>query len=162
MGSLRSVQPEWCLALSLQQQSVLLLAARGPDGIPKSHPCKNIQRAYRGTVLVAAARGRCLKYGERADSFMSLDRFGDDNCWANDVTYFFDGADQLPHHFFMHLMHGAEVIGYHHPDKRFMYRWYGFYERCCKDLHLTPETEREMDLRLNDWAGRGWDEPASA
>lgn len=32
-----SVQPEWCLSLPIQQQSVLFLAARGPDGIKKRH-----------------------------------------------------------------------------------------------------------------------------
>jgi hypothetical protein len=70
-----SVQPEWCRALPLQQQSVMLLAARGPDGVTKMHPCKGVVVAYRGCVLLAAKYGRELRFGERADSFMSLDAF---------------------------------------------------------------------------------------
>lgn len=148
-----SVQPEWCLALPLQQQSVLLLAARGPDGIPKSHPCKDIQRAYRGTVLVAAARRRCLEWGERADSFMSLDVFADHEKWYEACKNFYHEVDMLPHHFIMHLLHGAEILGYHHPDGRFRDRWWGFYLMGCEDMHVVPESKTEMDNRLNDIFG---------
>lgn len=107
-----SVQPEWCRALPIQQQSVLFLAARGPDGIAKNHPVKRIQRAYRGTVLVAAKYGRCLKWGEKADSFMGLDDFADSEAWRAIIEEFFLTADSLPHHFYMHLIHGAEILGY--------------------------------------------------
>lgn len=148
MSALLSVQPEWCLSLPLQQQSVLLLAARGPDGIPKTHPCKDVQRAYRGTVLVAAARRRELHYGEKADSFMSLDGFATE--WSTIVRRFFEVVDELPHHFTLHLLHGAEILGYKHPDQRFRGRWLEFYKTGCTDMHLWPETEMELDNRLND------------
>lgn len=151
MEKATSVQPAWCLNLTLQQQSVLLLAARGPDGIPKSHSCKDVQRAYRASVLVAAKRGRELYYGEKADTFMSLDMIADNDAWAEICKRFFDGIDQLPHHFIMHLMHGAEILGYKHPDIKMRIRWRGFYIDCCRDMHLEPETEEDMDERLNDW-----------
>jgi hypothetical protein len=143
-----SVQPDWCLNLPLQQQSVLLLAARGPDGIPKPHPCKDVQRAYRGTVLVAAARQRTLHWGEKADSFMSLDGLAGD--WDLIVKRFFESVDELPHHFVMHLLHGAEILGYHHPDRRFRERWLWFYFEGCNDMHVQPETQEQLDERLND------------
>lgn len=147
----RSVQPEWCLELPLQQQSVLLLGARGPDGIGKMHPCKDVQRAYRACVLVAAKRGRELEWGEKADSFMSLDLIADHAAWTEVVKRFFQTVDDLPHHFYMHLIHGAEILGYKHPDIRVRGRWLHFYRKCCRDLHLTPETQEDMDQRLNDW-----------
>lgn len=150
MSDTLSVQPDWCRALPLQQQSVLLLAARGPDGISKVHPCKAVVRAYRGTVLVAAARRRTLHWAEKADSFMSLDRFADQNRWRIDVDAFFDSVDELPHHYLMHLAHGAEIAGYKHPDERFRGRWLEFYFEVCHDAHMTGETEVEMDARLND------------
>lgn len=146
-----SVQPVWCLDLPVQQQSVLLLAARGPDGVAKNHPCKSVVRAYRGSVLVAAARRRTLEYGELADSFMSLDRFGSDVEWFADVRSYFDTADGLPHHYRMHLMHGAQILGYKHPDERFRLRWSMFYLMCVDDLHLWPESVHQMDARLDDW-----------
>jgi hypothetical protein len=152
-----SVQPEWCQFLPLQQQSVLLLAARGPDGIAKAHPCKRIQLAYRATVLKAAYYGREMRYWEKADTFMSLEEFSSDDLWQELIRDFFQHADSLPHHYYMHLIHGAEILGYKHPDERFRQRWSDFYFRCVKDSHLRPETESEMDERLSDWGRQAWD-----
>jgi hypothetical protein len=148
-----SVQPEWMTSLPLQMQSVLLLAARGPDGIAKYHPCKNVVRAYRGTVLVAAARKRPLEWGEKADSFMSLDRLAMPHLWYEDVKMFFEVIDELPHHYLMHLMHGAEILGYKHPDHRFAEAWHLLYEKMCEDMHLPMESEADLNLRLNDVFG---------
>jgi hypothetical protein len=152
----RSIQPPWCRKLTMRQQSVLFLAGRGGDGLPKHHPTKGVQRAYRGTILLAAKYGRLLEWGEVAGSFMSLDRFGNDQDWAVEITKFFDYVDEVPHHFYMHLMHGAEIIGYKHPDQRFRERWNEFYKKCVYDLHLTVETEEEMDIRLSDWNKVFW------
>lgn len=152
----KSVQPEWCLKLPLQQQSVLFLAARGPDGIAKAHPCKAIVQAYRACVLVAAKYGRCLEYGEHADSFMSLAAFADGSRWKALVDDFFLHEDALPHHYLMHLMHGAQILGHKHPDGRFRDRWIYFYTMMVAGLHLRAESEAEMDLRLNDWGRSRW------
>lgn len=157
LESVRSVQPDWCLRLAVQQQSVLLLAARGPDGIAKTHPCKEVQRAYRGTVLIAARFGRLLEWGERADTFMSLDVFADDARWEAAEDAFWQSVDDLPHHFLMHLLHGAEILGYKHPDERFRERWGWFYAHGVNSLHLNVESEIEMDARLCDWERESWD-----
>lgn len=157
-----SVQPVWCTKLPLQQQSVLFLAARGPDGIAKHHPCKGVVRAYRGTVLRAARYGRELHWGEAADSFMSLDRLADDHAWQEDVTAYFDTVDSLPHHYHLHLVHGAEILGYKHPDLRFRRRWHGFYLRAVDDAHMQPEDEALMDLRLSDWNRYEWEDGGAA
>lgn len=151
-----SVQPEWCRALSLQQQGVLLLGARGPDGVAKSHPCKVIQRAYRGTVFTAARYGRPLEWGERADSFMSLDLIADLEAWQMATDLFFETMDDLCHHYLMHFMHGAQILGYKHPGTGFRMRWGNFYKDFCDSLHLDPESEDKMDLRLNDWGREAW------
>jgi hypothetical protein len=153
-----SVQPEWCLDLPLQQQSVLLLAARGPDGIAKSHPSKRVQRAYRACVLHAAYEGGLMQWGQGHDhnTFMGLDEFGNNVLWQANIHWFFMSADDLPHHFLMHLLHGAEILGYKHPDERFWQRWRDFYLKGCEEMHLTPETESEMDERLNDWNREHW------
>ena len=154
-----TIQPEWCRKLYYQQQSVLLLAARGPDGIAKRHPCKAVVIAYRGTVLKAAMYGRQLRWGERADSFMSLDRFANTALWADDISTFFDHYDALPKHYLAHLMHGAQIVGYKHPDERFRDRWGAFYLELVDSLHLLPESEAQMDRRLCDWDRRHWDTP---
>lgn len=151
-----SVQPAWMTELSLQQQSVLFLAARGPDGIAKAHPCKDVQRAYRGTVLLAGRYGRPLTWGEQGDSFMCLQQFADLDAWRSVLDRFFDAQDALPHHYLMHLMHGAQILGYKHPDERFRDRWASYYFRAVDDLHLFAENERDMDHRLGDWGQNEW------
>lgn len=152
-----SVFPEWMASLTMQQQSVLVLAARGPDGIAKVHPCKDIVRAYRGTVLKAARFGRLLRWGEIADSFMSMDLIADRHSWARAMKAFFEVVDSLPHHYYLHLAHGAEILGYKHPDLDVRAAWNWFYLKSCEDMHLTPETEEEMDNRLSDWNKEAWD-----
>lgn len=152
-----SVQPEWAAGLPLQQQSVLFLAARGPDGIGKVHPCKGIVRAYRACVLAAARYGRPMEWGEKGDSFMGLDDFANDEMWAQATRLFFGASDGLPHHYLCHLYHGAQILGYKHPDERFRARWGGFYLQACDDLHVGQEPEDVMDGRLGDWGRREWD-----
>jgi hypothetical protein len=151
-----SVQPEWCRSLTLQQQSVLLLAGRGPDGVGKHHPCKPVHIAYRATIFLAGKYGRPLEWGERADSFMSLDLFGNDQWWETAVNEFFGNWDSLPAHYVKHLMHGAQILGFKHPDLRFRQRWSRLYLRFVEEFHLQPETEEQMDRRLGDWERKDW------
>ena len=149
---------EWMFPLPMQQQSVLVLACRGPDGVGKFHPTKEIVARYRATVLKAAYLGRAMRIDEGDDTtFMTLERFSDDMQWAQIVKAWFDHVDEVPHHYYMHLMHGAEIAGYKHPVELFRLRWRSFYYRCCHDLHLTPETEAEMHARLCDWQRQHWD-----
>lgn len=151
-----SVQPSWCLLLPLQQQSVLLLAARGPDGVGKDHPCKPVVVAYRATVLVAAKYGRSLEWGEKADTFMSLDVFADDARWQQALKAWFGSLDSLQHHYLMHFIHGAQILGHKHPDPRFASRWLSFYLESCGDMHLLAESEPQLDERLGDWDREHW------
>jgi hypothetical protein len=144
------------VTLTMQQQSVLFLAARGPDTAAKYHPCKPVVRAYRATVLMAAKYGRQLNWGERADTFMSLDVFADDAAWEVAVDEFFNVWSELPQHYLSHLMHGTQILGYHHPDRRFRERWHSFYLRCVDEYHLRPESKSDMDQRLGDWERKHW------
>lgn len=150
------VLQEWILDLPMQQQAVLVLACRGPDGCSKKHEVKDVILRYRASVLKSAHWGRALRLGEHAPTFMTLLGFGIDRAWESLVTSFFDHADSVPHHYYMHLMHGAEIAGYKHPDELFRSRWSRFYQRCCDDLHLGAESEVEMDARLSDWNREFW------
>lgn len=152
------VLPDWMFELTFQQQSVLILALRGPDGIAKNHPMKDVQRAYRGSVLKAAAYGRLLEFDETAYTFMSMEFFANGQNWREIVWRYFQHIDELPHHFHNHLMHGAQILGYKHPDERYRDRWGHFYDKCCNDAHLEPESVQKMDLRLADWGRENWDE----
>lgn len=152
----RQVFPEWMTQLGMQQQSVLMLGARGPDGIAKIHPCKDVVRAYRGTVFKAAKYGRLLDWGEKADSFMSLDLLGNFSEWRQVVRNYFNVVDELPHHYHSHLLHGAQILGYKHPMMSFKAAWNFFYMTACDDAHMNAESEQEMDARLSDWDQQFW------
>lgn len=56
---------DWMLQLSMQQQSVLVLACRGPDGVGKFHPTKQVVARYRATVLKAAYSPHADRRGRR-------------------------------------------------------------------------------------------------
>jgi len=144
--------PDWTEALPLQQQAVLVLALRGPDGFPKFYPaCKDILYYYRACVLKAAHFGRMLRDGEHCGSLMTLRGFSKDDLWQNCLNRFQEIEDELPIHFYTHLMHGAQVLAYKHPDLLTRSRWLSFYFQCCAYLHLPPEPETNMDERLADF-----------
>jgi hypothetical protein len=151
------VTPEWMDTLSCQQQTVILLATRGPDGIRKDHPCKDITRAYRGTVFRAAMFGRWLEPGEHGDDFMSLRDMRNLSIWDTVVKQYLRSVDELPHHYHLHLMHGAHIIGCYHPENSIGRGWHYFYMKCCDDMHVNYETKEQMDERLDDWERKYWD-----
>lgn len=153
----------WVFNLSMQQQSVLVLALRGPDGVAKFHPCKEIVKHYRATILKAAYLGRPLTPQEHEPpTFMSLACMKERMWWVRIMKEYLDHVDELPHHYHMHIMHGAQIMGYKHDDQFIRERWLEFYHRCCDDLHLTAESEEELDARLNDWGREHWDNPEAA
>lgn len=143
---------------SMQQQSVLMLAMRGPDGITKEHPSKVILRRYRASILKSAYLGRALRVGEQVDSFHSLKGFEDEGTWSQEKQEFFRNIDDLPVHFVTHLLHGCQIVGYKHPKPFFRRRWFRFYEQGVVDcLHFNVETEEQMDKRLGDWGRTHWE-----
>src|ERR1044072_2777828 len=143
---------DWMFASPMQQQSVLVLACRGPDGVGKTHAVKPVVARYRASVLKAAYLGRSMRVDECDDTtFMSLENFSCFDHWDGMLRVFFNHCDEIAHHYYMHLMHGAEIIAYKHPEELFRRRWLDFYMRCCKDLHLMPESALDLDIRLSDW-----------
>lgn len=153
-----SVLQPWVQELKMMQQTVLITAVRGPDGTEKYSPVKYLQRWYRRCVLLSAMDGKILDdpYQKNGGSFTGpsfrhaevpepwepfMDRILND---------YLRQLDMLPHHFRMHFMHAAEIIGYKHPNKRIRNWWLHVYLTLVKDLHLSPETERIMDERLGD------------
>lgn len=154
-----SVVPDWIARLPFQQQSVLLLAARGPDGAGKHHRCKLLVRIYRGTVFRAARYGRLLSDdGARGegDTFMDRRPLRAVDEWERACELFETAMEEMPHHYNTHFMHGVEILGYKHPDQVERLLWLGMYHRMVAAMHLSPENELTMDARLGDWGRRQW------
>lgn len=155
----KSVLQDWVCGLTFMQQSVLLTAVRGPDDTPKYHPAKYIIRWFRRSVLLSSFAGRAIlnPYEPDGGSFYGP-ACNEPNNPGEPWEPILDGRageylkalDELPHHFQMHLMHAAEIVGYKHPDLRVRDWWRKFYERLAHDMHLWPETEEQLDRRLGD------------
>lgn len=167
-----SVLQEWTQELTLMQQSVLIAGVRGPDGIRKDHPVKVLCRWFRRSFLVSAFERKTMWHPgeEGGGSFTGPVRglyvdpqlnpaSGNDvgdrmlTGWAALDWYakeYLRYVDELPHHFQLHLMHGAEILGYKHPDTRTRMWWHEFYRSIVNDMHLKPEAESAMDKRLGD------------
>lgn len=134
---------DWVHALTFQMQALLMTGMRGPDGASKYNPAKAIVRYLRGAVCKPAGNWD----GLNDNDFM----WGDYLLFKTHAREFFSDPDGYPHHFIMHLIHCAEVIGYKHPDGAVAVFWKDFYLRACKAFHMAHETVEEMDARLNDF-----------
>jgi hypothetical protein len=148
----KSVLQDWVSDIPLRHQGVLVIALRGPDGVRKEDPAKPLVRTIRGMVMNAGRTGKPMEPGVewRDDPFMSIAHIWDLDRWELTARAFFDQWDAYNVHFLQHLAHAFGVIGNHYPDMRLRdYAWL-FYERCCRKLHMTPETKEEMCYRLRD------------
>ncbi len=183
----RSVLQDWVHNLTFMQQSVLIAAVRGPDGIRKDHVAKLLLRWLRRCFLISAFNGQVLDRpylpgggsftGQSMEGPYHGDTWGQKDAlgsnrpmeleqiigrirerwekhWPiamdNLVTDYLRTLDELPHHFQLHFMHAAEILGYKHPDPLVREWWHRTYLRLVNDLHLFHEIEELMDLRLGD------------
>lgn len=147
-----SVLQDWVHDLTFMQQSVLISSVRGPDGIRKDHPVKVLCRWLRRSFLLSAFDRRALTdpYEPGGGSFTGPCRTNDVKNLDHAMELYFRSIDELPHHFQLHLMHAAEILGYKHPDLVVRAWWNIFYRQIVKDAHLYPESEEQMDYRLGD------------
>ena len=161
------VQP-WVSGLTMMQQSVLFAAVRGPDGLPKyGGGAKMLLRWYRRCILLSAMDGKVLSnpIDSNGGSFTGPSLEGEDSedHWSDrmqvHVNDYLRQVDMLPHHYQMHFMHAAEILGYKHPNMTIRMFWNRLYLRLVNDFHLHPESEAEMDSRLGD-SRAGWLERA--
>lgn len=154
------VTQTWTHSLPMMQQTVLLAAIRGPDGMPKYTAVKMLLRWYRRCLLLSAIDGKVIDnpYDDMGGSFTGPS-IGFDAEWEHGmdqiVTEYLREIDSVPHHFHMHLMHAVEIMGYKHSVRRIREWWYALYLRLVNDLHLHPESEVELDSRLGD-SRSGW------
>src|SRR5688572_10057794 len=154
------VTQEWTWSLPMMQQTVLLTAVRGPDGTPKYGAVKMLLRWFRRCVLLSALDGKALEtpFDLGGGSFTGPSVMYDSH-WEKPMDSHLDEylreLDALPHHFQLHFLHAAEILGYKHPVARVRDWWRRVYLRLVNDMHVHPETEEEMDGRLGD-SREGW------
>lgn len=145
-----SVLHDWVHGQSFQIQALLLTGMRGPDGCDKHNPAKAVVRYLRGAVIKPAgewANHPTMPTGLNDNDFM----WGEYDVFKEYGIAFWRDHDAYPHHFIMHLIHCAEVLGYLHTDPVIKSNWYWFYEKACDSFHMRPETKNQMLKRLNDF-----------
>lgn len=163
-----SVLQPWVCNLNFMQQSVLIASIRGPDGIQKDHVAKVLLRWFRRCVLFSAfeskIKGRPSYFSDPyqggGGSFTGPQKaplwwnpknsIVSNDCLLDEVNQYLRSVDELPHHFQLHFMHAAEIVGYLHPVEPIRSWWNLFYNRLVKDAHLNPETKEQMMKRLGD------------
>jgi hypothetical protein len=165
----RPVLQDWAMRVPLMQQTVLMTAIRGPDGVAKYHPVKPILRWYRRCLLLSALDGEVISnpYDPRGGSFTgpSIDMPARtlpqtrSPFWELDMDLKVDEAfacmDEMALHFWLHLMHAVEIMGYKHDDARIAKWWQELYVRMVDAFHLYPESIGDLDKRLGDTRD-GW------
>jgi hypothetical protein len=110
---------------------------RGCDNLPKDDPSKALVRCLRATVLVS--------FDKKPASF--IENVDDDELNRRMVAVL-KSHDHYPVHYLLHLLHGAEIVGYKHPDREIANLWDWFYTNLCRCFHVNPESHEQMDNRL--------------
>lgn len=136
-----SILQPWVEALGLRHQGVLLTCVRGCDTAPKDDASKLLTRCFRATIL----RPHCGDAAKAATFIQQVDL----DTLVNRMNAFRKNLDHYPHHYVMHFVHGAEIVGYKHPAENVGGPWRRFYFSLCRGLHVIPEPMSQLDERLD-------------
>lgn len=137
MSNNKSVVQDWLFEnCSYKQQTVVLCALRGCDGLIKGNPTKVFSRTLRNYVL---------KNADNSTTFMYNDKITE-----KQKKEFIDYLDSLPIHYITHLAHAIEIVSFHHPNYDVRKMWKDIYLLICNNFHMNPETKEQNIIRLSD------------
>lgn len=135
-----SILQDWVMELPLREQGTLLTAIRGCDLTPK-YPLDSPERSLTAAIRCAvmnAADPREIDF--EPGCFMISEP---PNFKCSELGHY-------PQHWYAHVMHACEVLGYRHPVESKRQRWFHIYLSFCKSLHVNPETNEQMTERLSE------------
>lgn len=141
----QSVLQEWVADLPLRFQGTLLTAVRGCDDEPKQW----------------TATGFSDSAGRRTTAFIRYCFMNPADVREVDIPGAFFQSEppadfkpsefgHLPQHWYAHVMHALEIIGYCHPDDEIRPKARAMYERMVHSLHLNPERLPQLYERLTE------------
>ena len=143
---MQSVLQDWVIELPLRFQGTLLTAVRGCDDEPKQWNRTGV--AYSpGRRLTAFIRYCFMNPADPREVGREEGAF-----FMPDPPSPFKASEfgHLPQHWYSHVMHALEIIGYHHPDLRLAGEATILYLQMVKNLHLNPESEEQQWDRLTE------------
>jgi len=143
---IRSVLQEWVTELPLRFQGTLLTAVRGCDIEPKSWTRTGV--AYSPSRRITAYIRWCFMNPadprevdiEEGSFFQS----------SHPDPFKPSEFGHEPQHWYAHVMHALEIIGYHHPSASVQGEAWILYQQMVKSLHLNVETKQQLWDRLTE------------
>lgn len=147
-----SVLQDWVMSLCLRAQGTLLTGVRGCDLAPKMPQC--IDERYGCSTGESSAERQLVAFMRYcilvAADVREVDVLG---AWFQSKPPKDWKPSQFghyPQHWYSHIMHCFEIIGYEHPDTHIRAQAHAIYLRLVRNMHLNPETYSEMCARLNE------------
>jgi hypothetical protein len=138
-----TVLQSWLEEIPIRMQSTLLLGLRGPD----THAAPRVK------VICRWLRGLTFKPGnpDNVREFMHAelpDRITEKGPCAKELEF-------CSQHYYSHLMHALEVVGFRHPDMVVRHRAVLLFADMCSLMHLPEESQYDFEIRLGtrDWPG---------
>lgn len=142
---MRSVLQDWVMELPLREQGTLLTAVRGCDLEPKQW----------------YSTGFADSPGRRITAFVRFCFMNPHDPREVDIAGAFFQSEppnpfrpsefgHLPQHWYSHIMHALEVIGYRHPNEELQEICFRLYVDMVFNLHLSVETKEHMLIRLSE------------
>lgn len=151
-ADMKSVLQDWVMYLPLREQGTLLTGVRGCDLAPKIIDC--IDERYGCSTgegsserqLVAFLRYCIMNPADERE----IDIKGAFFQSRPPINWKPSQFGHYPEHWYAHIMHCFEVVGYRHPTDNLAYEAFKIYERLVKNLHLNVETKEQMIERLSE------------
>ncbi len=145
-----SIFQNWVCRLPYMQQAVIASGIRAMDGWEKLHQGKHMMRWIRRACMISSFEGYPIdtpfgsgggSFTGSAPSMLTLEVIAD---------LFINSRDSMSQHFYTHMMHTIQVIGYKHSDVGIRGYFYYVYKRMVNAMHVEPESQERMDKRLCD------------
>lgn len=128
---------EWVIKLPWRMQSVLMTATRGPDGP---------QRYFHIKVLNRWMRDKLFNDADPSNPFII--RYDDPNP-IDIIDAIGQELEYTTVHYYSHVIHALEIIGYEHPDDDVAQPAYKLYCELGPTLmHMEPERSHVQWHRL--------------
>lgn len=143
---MKSVLQDWVMELPLREQGTMMTAVRGCDVEPKTWTSTGV--AYSpGRRLTAFIRWCFMVPADIREVDSQEGAF-----MMSTPPHPFKASEfgHLPQHWYAHAMHALEVIGFKHPNSEVRREATRLYLAMVSNMHLSPETPHEMDLRLTE------------
>lgn len=140
-----SVLQEWVMALPLREQGTLLTAVRGCDDEPKAWTATGFSDSP-GRRITAFIRWCFLNPADPREVDIPGAFFQSSPPMPFKPSEF----GHLPEHWYAHVMHALEVIGYRHPGETTAEIARALYRAMVRNLHLEVESKERMIERLSE------------